>query len=214
MARRARIIRGTAWSAAVVAIALIAFGAGRWTGPAPEGPGVRLSAVDIGFAQDMSAHHDQAILLSHTLSREVIPQIRAQADQIAAAQTAEIAMMRGWLVLAEEPLASDGSMAWMQHGGQHGGAHPHGGPPMPGMASTDELARLAGLRGTDAERLFLQLMIRHHRGGVDMAQAAYDRSRTGAVRRAAIEFVRQQNSEISLMTALLAARGADALPYP
>ncbi|WP_280387215.1 DUF305 domain-containing protein [Nocardia wallacei] len=206
--------RSAGRAAAVLALVLAAFAAGHWLWPAPDEPGVRLSAVDIGFAQDMSAHHDQAILLSHTLSREVSPQVRALADQIAAAQTAETAMMQGWLALADRPRSSDGSMAWMHDDGGHGAHRSPEGPPMPGMASTGDIARLGGLRGVEAERLFLQLMIRHHRGGVDMAQAAYDRGRTAAVRRAAIEFVRQQNSETGLMTALLTARGAEQLPYP
>lgn len=49
------------------------------------------STVDIGFAQDMSTHHDQAILMAQTiLTRpDISPQIRGLADKIVVAQTAE-----------------------------------------------------------------------------------------------------------------------------
>ncbi|UFS99766.1 DUF305 domain-containing protein [Nocardia huaxiensis] len=203
MARSARVVR----TGAVLLLVLAAFGLGRWSAPPETQQGVRLTDVDIGFAQDMSTHHDQAVLLAQTLAREVTPQIRALADQMSTAQTAEIAMMRGWLDLSDLPRTSDGSMRWM-------GGHEHGGGHMPGLASTGEITRLAGSRGTDAEVLFLQLMVRHHRGGVDMAQFAYDHASNAQVKRTALEIVRQQAAEIGVMTTLLAAREANPLPYP
>ena len=62
-------------------------------------------------------------------------------------------------------------MAWMAGHGGHGATAGHRAPTsMPGMASEDELKRLSDAKGKDAEILFLQLMIRHHEGGVQMAQ--------------------------------------------
>ena len=55
---------------------------------------------------------------------------------------------------------------------------------MPGMATEDELANLRALSGTAFDVEFLRLMIRHHQGGLDMAQYAAehadDRRRPGA----------------------------------
>lgn len=123
---------------------------------------VQLSSADIGFAQDMSVHHEQAVLIAQTLSQDVDPQTRVIADQIVVAQTSEIATMRGWLTLFDEPFTTPQPMQWM-HGSDHAMTD-HGGAPMPGAASTSEITRLAGLRGAVAETLFLQLMIWHHQG--------------------------------------------------
>ncbi|UZG52574.1 DUF305 domain-containing protein [Rhodococcus opacus] len=173
---------------------------------------VQLSSADIGFAQDMSVHHEQAVLIAQTLSQDVDPQTRVIADQIVVAQTSEIATMRGWLTLFDEPFTTPQPMQWM-HGSDHAMTD-HGGAPMPGAASTSEITRLAGLRGADAETLFLQLMIRHHQGGVDMAEAATHAVASEPIRRIARGMIRDQSNEIAVMTAILDTRDATPLPHP
>ncbi|UOT01259.1 DUF305 domain-containing protein [Rhodococcus opacus] len=173
---------------------------------------VQLSSADIGFAQDMSVHHEQAVLIAQTLSQDVDPQTRVIADQIVVAQTSEIATMRGWLTLFDEPFTTPQPMQWM-HGSDHAMTD-HGGAPMPGAASTSEITRLAGLRGAVAETLFLQLMIRHHQGGVDMAEAATHAVASEPIRRIARGMIRDQSNEIAVMTAILDTRDATPLPHP
>lgn len=173
---------------------------------------VQLSSADIGFAQDMSVHHEQAVLIAQTLSQDVDPQTRVIADQIVVAQTSEIATMRGWLTLFDEPFTTPQPMQWM-HGSDHAMTD-HGGAPMPGAASTSEITRLAGLRGADAETLFLQLMIRHHQGGVDMAEAATHAVASEPIRRIARGMIRDQSNEIAVMTAILDTRDPTPLPHP
>ncbi len=173
--------------------------------------------ADVGFAQDMSVHHDQAILMSQTLSRDVAPDVRGLADRIVVTQTAEAATMRGWLDWFGEPLTTDTPMSWMnpsEHGG-HAGPSPMNddAPPMPGFASSDDLATLAESRGRDAEVWFLQLMIRHHRGGIEMATAAQNSDEaSAATRRLALAMITEQGDEIGQMTLLLKARNAEPLP--
>ncbi|MEV0297404.1 DUF305 domain-containing protein [Nocardia sp. NPDC050710] len=179
--------------------------------PSSADPAAILSEVDIGFAQDMSVHHEQAVLLARTLPTDASPPIRVVADRILFAQTAEIAQMRGWLQLFDLPVTVAEPMRWMGHDGHHTDGH---GPSMPGMASTAEISRLAGLRGTEAEILFLQLMIRHHTGGVEMAQAGFNTGSAPAVKRVALDMVNEQGNEIGQMTALLTARRAEPLPFP
>ena len=183
------------------------------------------STVDIGFAQDMSAHHDQAILMARTVSGlpRVSVEIRVFADRLILSQSTETATIRGWLQWFGEPLTSDRPMSWMDHGA----AHHHGGvptagdasadasdqPPMPGMASIYELGRLSTLTGGAAEIYFLQLMIRHHRGGLEMAQAAYNDERASApTKQWALTMIGDQGDEIGQMTLMLKARNADPLP--
>ena len=86
--------------------------------------------------------------------------------------------------------------------------------PMPGMASQAELNRLAGLKGRAADVLFLQLMVRHHQGGVEMAQYAAARARVPQVRALATQMALDQTQKISLMRNLLALDDARPLPFP
>ena len=76
----------------------------------------------------------------------------------------------------------------------------------------EEMERLKAAKGRDAEILFLQLMIRHHEGGVDMARGALRLAERPEVRTMARHIVSSQNSEIDLMTELLKERGAERLP--
>lgn len=186
------------------------------------------SVADIGFAQDMSEHHDQAILMARTMSADVAPDVRGLADRIVTAQTAETATMRGWLTWFGAPATAAEPMSWMVGHGTDGhdghasgdpasdapasGDPASGGHPMPGMADTQQLRRLAELRGVEAEILFLQLMIRHHEGGVQMATAAHNDPRThAATRQLALSMIGEQGDEIGLMRMLLLARGAEPL---
>ena len=176
------------------------------------------SVTDVGFAQDMSTHHDQAILMANSLPADVGPEIRGLADRMVAAQTAEVATLRGWLTWFSEPVTADHPMGWMAghtsgHPGHTDGSSASDQPPMPGLASTDELTRLAGSHGRDAEILFLQLMIRHHRGGMTMATAAFNDPRaSSATKHMALTMLGEQGDEVGQMSLLLRARDAAPLP--
>jgi uncharacterized protein (DUF305 family) len=80
------------------------------------------------------------------------------------------------------------------------------GARMPGLASQADLDELGGLTGVDAERKYLTLMIAHHRGGVEMAQALLERSRNPLVTDLATGMVTVQDKEILYMQQLLDAR--------
>ena len=78
------------------------------------------------------------------------------------------------------------------------------------MATDDELARLTTLSGEDAEVLFLQLMTRHHQGGVVMAEEFVRRSDDPELRAVADAVISGQNRELRIMANLLEERGASA----
>lgn len=181
-----------------------------------ETPAAILTATDIGFAQDMSAHHQQAITLADMVAVDAAPEVRAIADQIRVTQLREIGQLTGWLQLAGAPLISTHPMDWMTAEADHhmAGNMAGGGMRMPGMASQADLARLQRTTGRDNEVLFLQLMTRHHQGGIEMAAYAVRHTSTAAVRQTAVGMVDEQNQEIIVMAALLEARGAVPLPYP
>src|SRR5690606_33248566 len=101
------------------------------------------TAVDIGFLQDMSTHHNQAVEMAGiALTRTTDAEVRGLAYDILTTQANQIGRMQGWLQLWDAPSQSvEGHMGWMSDGhgdgGHHGGADEHTGPvaTMPGMAS-------------------------------------------------------------------------------
>lgn len=189
------------WAARAAALLLAAFvGAGVYAASADGGEkGLPLlSADDIGFAQDMTAHHQQAVTMTDMLTGDLPPPIDAMAEQIRFTQLAEIGQMTGWLQLVGAPPAGTQPMAWMT------GAHEnHHAMEMPGMASPRDLARLQTSIGATQQELFLQLMIRHHQGGITMAGHATRTTTNDTVRRTASIMVAEQTEDIQVMTVLL-----------
>ncbi|MBX6767491.1 MAG: DUF305 domain-containing protein [Actinomadura rubrobrunea] len=170
---------------------------------------------EAGFARDMSAHHAQAVRMSFIVrDRTRDESVRLLAYDIITTQQAQIGMMTAWLDDWGLPQTDPGGrMRWMS--GHHGGgAHAPGpgadGAVMPGMATRTQLRELERASGRDAEIRFLRLMIAHHRGGVAMARAVLDRTDRAEVRRLARTMVDGQQSEIALMSRMLAERGASA----
>ncbi|MGW4532192.1 DUF305 domain-containing protein [Nocardia sp. NPDC004340] len=172
-----------------------------------------LNPVEIGFSQDMCAHHEQALIMVQRLDSGVDPTVRQLAQQIADAQRLEIGTLLGWLRLANAAPQSSHPMTWMTTDSV--AAHDHSamadGASMPGMATQAELDALATARGKDAEVLFLQLMLRHHRGGVAMAKAADQLVASGPVKESARGMIASQSQEAGLMTIMLAQRNAQPL---
>jgi uncharacterized protein (DUF305 family) len=168
------------------------------------------SAVDVGFAQDMIVHHQQAVLMAaYTREHAGSDDVRALAGAIDSAQQREIGQMTGWLQSWGKPLESDRlPMSWMA---EKMPGHMHddlSAGSMPGMASPAEMDRLVNLIGKRLDVQFLRLMIRHHEGGLPMAKDAASHARTGYVRNAARMMIQDQQREIDQMQTLLQARGA------
>jgi len=196
--RRTTLVLAVAVLCLTLGVAVGRISSGGGTDPGPATATVALTDGDIAFAQAMSMHHQQAITMADMLGRDVAPDVRALATQIRTSQWQEIGILTGWLELAGAPAQPTG--------------HDHLG--MPGVATNEELTRLHDATGTEREILFLQLMIRHHQGGIDMAADAAHATAVPAVRTRATALVGEQHQEISLMTVALDARGAAVLPYP
>ncbi|NKY54855.1 DUF305 domain-containing protein [Nocardia flavorosea] len=196
--------RRTWRSSAVMAVVCVVAGAllGWFARGGGETEQSLLADADIAFAQQMSAHHQQALTMVDMLGLGVARDVRAAAEQIRVSQWREIGTLTGWLELVGAPPAPADTH-------DHHGT----GAEMPGMASNEELTRLYNAAGRDRELLFLQLMIRHHQGGIDMAAAA-ESSAAPAVRIRALSMVNGQQQEIASMSVLLHQRGGQVLPYP
>jgi uncharacterized protein (DUF305 family) len=158
--------------------------------------GARPSAVDVGFLQDMIDHHDQAVQMAAIeLSNGSSSVPRNFAGDVIASQRYEIGLMdarlQDWHVDRGAPTRD--VMTWM------GMRLPH--QEMPGLASQASLDQLARATGSDADALFLRLMIEHHRGGIHMADHAASNARDARVRDLAKRMSQTQSLEIGEMQA-------------
>ena len=142
--------------------------------------------ADVSFLQGMIVHHEQAILMSSMVGKRTNnPTIVDLADRIDASQEDEISFMEGWLKDRGENVPEENEHSMMDH---HGMDHHDMGHhdmsmhlDMVGMASPKQLKELENSKSTDFDRLFLQLMIAHHDGALEMVKdlkkfsgAAYD----------------------------------------
>ena len=172
-------------------------------GSAPQAPAP--DSVDVGFAQDMTVHHEQAVLMaSWARDHSTDPVVRQLAFDIESTQIAQIGRMQGWLALwGRAPLPTGGYMAWMTGpaADHHGQAASDGGvATMPGMATAEELRTMRAATGTQLDVLFLQLMLRHHEGGTGMLAYAAEKMRVS------------QQYDITALTEKLQDLGAQPLP--
>ena len=164
-------------------------------------------SVDVGFARDMSVHHEQAVQMAAlAYDRSDDPAVRLLAFDILTTQQGQIGIMSGWLDAWGVPWTTTGPrMAWM--------GMPTEGL-MPGMATAAQLDALRNADGAAADVLFLQLMIPHHQGGVSMATDAAARAKQETVRLMAASMVEAQSSEIAYMNELLATKGGAPIEAP
>jgi uncharacterized protein (DUF305 family) len=201
---------------AVIALGLVVLGGGLAVllglgGETQARPGT----VDVGFSRDMSAHHLQGVEMANLVAdHSQDPAVRGLAFDIASTQTNQVGRMQGWLSLwGFSPTGGD-AMSWMgaDMGHMHMGSE--GSLLMPGMATGDELSHLRSLSGPAFDVEFLRLMIRHHQGGLEMAQYAAAHGETEVVRTLATSIADSQTAETELMTGMLAQRGGTPLPAP
>jgi len=158
------------------------------------------NAADVTFVQMMIPHHRQAVEMSALAPRQgADPKVKALAERIDAAQTAEISSMQSWLKRHGHGTRGD-------HGGHGGHGRPAASPShadMPGMASPEEMARLQDARGGEFDRLYLNLMIKHHEGALVMARKVLAEGADVQIQQMAKEIVTTQNAEIVRMRDLL-----------
>jgi uncharacterized protein (DUF305 family) len=122
-------------------------------------PRVQHSPADVRFMQRMIAHHAQALeMTALRAQRSTNESLRLLALRIELSQSDEIRMMQDWLKARGEALPD----AHVHHSDQ--------AALMPGMLTAAEMSRLSEARGTAFDRLFLELMIKHHEGAVVMVE--------------------------------------------
>jgi uncharacterized protein (DUF305 family) len=149
------------------------------------------NADDVAFATNMIPHHQQAVDLAALVpDRSTSPELIALAQQISAAQQPEINVMKVFLVQwNENPDANSG------HAG-HGGA-------MQGMVDEATMTKLESLNGVDFDKLWLESMISHHQGAIEMAKAEVANGDNVDAKALAKNIVATQEAEIGQMKQML-----------
>jgi len=152
------------------------------------------NAADAEFAQMMIIHHEGAIEMAELIIENASTQeVRALGERIAAAQGPEIELMSGWLDQWGEAQPNEADMGGMGHGGME----------MDGMDQDTVMAELSGLTGVEVDRRFLELMIEHHRGAIEMAETLRTEGLSPDATALAGKIIDDQMAEITEMTNLL-----------
>ncbi len=160
------------------------------------------SPADVTFMQDMIPHHNQAVQMAELVAdRTNRPELVDVAGRINASQADEIAFMQQWLSSRGESVPDPTAHEAM-----------HTSHTMAGMATPEQMAELATLKGIDFDRLFLTLMIRHHDGAVKMVEELLEQPGS-AFDTVLFEFTsditNDQTTEIERMNALLVSLSDD-----
>lgn len=145
---------------------------------------------DVAFASNMVPHHEGAVSMADTLlAKQGIPDdVQALAKRIKEAQQPEIDQMNGWL-------KNWGVQSMAGHGGHT--------MMISGMMSDAEMSAFEDAEGAQAARLFLEGMIAHHKGAIEMAQVEVDGGQFADAVSLARTIIAQQTKEISEMESLL-----------
>jgi uncharacterized protein (DUF305 family) len=151
-------------------------------------PAADVNNADMQFTMMMIPHHEQAVEMADMiLAKDGIDErVITMAEQIKAAQGPEIELMESWLDDWGTPM---GDMDGMDHGG---------------MMSDTDMQALEDADSVEASRLFLEQMIVHHEGAIDMAQTEVDNGQNADVIALAEAIIASQTTEIATMEDILA----------
>ncbi len=146
-----------------------------------------LNGSDSMFTEMMIPHHQQAVEMSDlALSKSTNPSVLDLAKRIKNAQSAEIIQMQSWIGSSESnSMMSD-----------------HSGHSMGGMLTDEELSKLESASGAEFDKLFLEGMIVHHEGAIDMSRMIKDTT-TKEINAFGVNVVEVQSAEIREMKEIL-----------
>ena len=143
------------------------------------------NSQDAMFAQMMVPHHQQAITMSeHELAAGADPAVKDLATTIKQAQAPEIQQMRGWLAAWRAPATAE---------------HHHGA----GVMAPEQMDAFQNASGPGADRAFLEMMIEHHRGAVDMARTEQQAGKDPGAKQLATSILESQQNQIAQMQRML-----------
>jgi len=167
------------------------------------------TAADVEFMTHMIGHHAQAIEMARlTPTHDASPSLRILSERIINAQQDEIATMQRWLRARHQPVpeAEPAGIKMKMDGAEHVML-------MPGMLTEDQMKQLDAARGREFDRLFLTLMIQHHKGALTMVDrlfGSHGAAQEDAIFKFASDVSADQSTEVARMQTMLAAMPPEA----
>ena len=157
------------------------------------------SEADVAFATDMIQHHAQALsMVDLTIGRTLDPQVQALAEDIRAAQAPEIETMVDWLTSWDEEVPETvRDHANAEHGSSSTSTD------MPGMMSAEDMEALEDAPDAEFQTMWLEMMVEHHSGALEMAKSEQDGGTYGPAVALAGSIIESQSAEIEQMESLL-----------
>jgi uncharacterized protein (DUF305 family) len=150
------------------------------------------NADDVSFAQQMIPHHNDAVTMAKLVpSRSTNAEIIDLAARIEKGQSPEIQQMQGWLTTWNASMSMPG-MSTGSMPGMDGGA-------MPGMMSADDMKQLEQAKGAEFDKMWLDMMIKHHQGAIDMAKTELGKGASTDAKGLAQKIIDAQQAEITEM---------------
>lgn len=148
------------------------------------------NAADVTFAKGMIPHHRQAVEMADLApSRADSAEVKTLATDIRKAQAPEIKTLSGWLTSWGEEVPAKGAMDHSMHGG--------------GMMTAEEMQRLKDSSGKAFDTAFMEMMIKHHEGAVEMARTEQADGAYAPAKEMAGQIITSQSTEIEQMNKLL-----------
>ncbi|MEU6375228.1 DUF305 domain-containing protein [Streptomyces sp. NPDC046909] len=191
----------TAGAAALVLAACSSGGHDMGAMDSDSGPSATASAKagdhndqDVSFATEMIQHHRQAVEMAELAADRASSQdVKDLATKIKGAQDPEIETMSGWLTSWGEEVPED--MSGMEGHDMSSG--------MPGMMSGEDMAKLEKASGAEFDKMFLEMMVEHHTGAVEMAKTEKADGSYGPATELADDVITAQTAEIEDMNKML-----------
>ncbi|MGZ3117014.1 DUF305 domain-containing protein [Streptomyces sp. H62] len=149
------------------------------------------NAADVAFAKGMIPHHRQAVEMADLApDRAQSAEVKKLAADIKKAQDPEIKTLSGWLTSWGEEVPAEGAMDHSMHD-------------MGGMMTAEEMTELENASGKAFDTAFMEMMIKHHEGAVEMAKTEQADGAYGPATKMAGEIISSQSAEIEQMNELL-----------
>ncbi|MDQ0794244.1 DUF305 domain-containing protein [Streptomyces sp. B1I3] len=149
------------------------------------------NAADVAFAKGMIPHHRQAVEMADlTPSRAESAEVKELAGEIKKAQYPEIKTLSGWLTSWGETVPAEGAMDHSMHD-------------MGGMMTAEDMDSLTKASGPAFDTAFMEVMIKHHEGAVEMARTEKADGSFPDATKMADAIITSQTAEISRMNSLL-----------
>ena len=173
------------------------------------------NAGDVAFMQHMIVHHAQAVEMVALLRAQGADEtVKKLGERIALSQEAEMAIMRDWLTVRAQPIEMPGTAGGAHAGMDHSMHAEHAAPAastddtpvMAGMLSPRQMRALAAADGQTFDKLFLEGMIQHHQGALDMVDALMatpDAAEDPTLSDFTVSVVGDQSAEILRMQTIL-----------